>query len=318
MTADGKRLVVSDMQRGELAVFSLGGQLDKRVERPGLGALEFDRPFRIARDGAGFLLLDGNEHLLELDGALVPRQGWILPHSEDLGQGLPFQGERGKVAEVFLWEAVGSDASLVARGDVRDAKGWRSGVFRFTRRAPFRVSQLAEIPAFPDTHYLYYLNLKPTLATLGDAIYELRFAARPEVRRLAPEPRSWPAPKPLDLQLPLLAGLGGREGQPQLYAKLRTLPMQAGLYAWQGGLYLVSWQPGSAGDLRWSLWRLDLERGWRGPMSLDLPPEVVSVVVAPGPQSWALLLSGQLTAPEQQAFLGVKLLPAESIRKALE
>jgi hypothetical protein len=315
--ADGQRLVVTDKDKGELDAYSLAGDLVQRLDRPGLGPLEFNQPFRLVRRAAGFLLLDGNEHLVELDNKMVPREGWILPHPEDVGQGLPFRTERGEVAEVFLWEADGLNDSFVARGDVRDPKGWRSGVVRLTRKSPFVASFLDERPISGDTRYLYYLNLKPTLATVGEAVYEVRFATRPEIWQLSPQRRSWPVPKPLDLELPVLPRLGGWTGQPRLFARLRTAPMPAGLYAWRDRLYLLSWEPVDGGNLRWGLWRLDFASGWRGPLRLELPAGAVSAVIAPGERSWAFLVSGPVSAPEKQPFLGVKLVPADRILREL-
>lgn len=309
-----KQLVVTDWNVRALKVFDLKGRLVRQAESS--KSLPLDRPDRIVPDGDGFLVLDSDAHLLWLDRNLAQRAHWRLPSRSGAKPNQPLLADRGPITEAFFWEAVPHGHRIVVSGDVQDASGWRTGIGEIAKREPLSYRLLVEKPT-KNPWYLYDVNLQPSLASTGTALYALDFNGKAQLHRIEPRPARFNLPPPLDAPLAQLGPLGGRNNALRLFARLRSQPLPASLVAWQGNLYLLGWVPGAAGTLEWRLWRFDGQGHWRGPSTLALLPQAREVLCIPGSESWAFVLKGDLVEPEQQKILGLQLIAADTVLRGL-
>ncbi len=312
----GDSLFVVDSQAAALEVFDLQGRHLRTVKHLGLGELDFNQPGNLVPWTGGFLLDSAGLHLLWLDSALSPKQGWILPSRRNPPDAREVVSNRGPIQEIAVWQAAPlSDRAVILTGDYLDAKGWRHGVARLDGGEPLRLTVLAE-RRVDDPHYLFELHQRPNLARVGDAIYELRFGTSPSVERVFPSPEHVALPKPFDAPLQPLGGLGGRDRYLSLFAKLRTQPLPASIQGNQESLYLLTWTPQAAGGLQWDLWRWSTP-AWHGPMRIDAPAQTRDVLMIPGASRWAFLFRPAPSTPETQTVLGFRIVNSAEIERKL-
>ncbi len=312
----GDSLYLVDLRGASISVHDLQGGRLHAVKRPGLGDLEFNRPLRLSPRQGGYLLDDGGLHLLWLDASLKPQRGWILPSRSAPPDARKVVSDRGPLQEIAMWQSAPAGAqAAVVTGDYLDAKGWRNGAALLESGDSLRLKLLAERPV-DNPNYLYELNLVPNLASVGGAVYELRFAGSPTVERLLPSPRQIPLPKPFDKPLAPLGKMGGAENALRLFARLRSQALPVAIHGWADDLYLMTWTPQAGGALRWDLWRW-AEKEWRGPWPVPAPPAARDVRAVPGPVHWAFLYKAAPRSPESQNLLGFRLVSSSEIERRL-
>jgi hypothetical protein len=318
MSPDGQHLVFNDAANASLRVFDLQGRFAREVKSPGLGATNFNLPLYLSPHPSGFLVLDSTR-LVWVDAELKPESGWILPDRSEPPGTLDVTGDRGPFVEVALWEACALDSrTAIVFGDFLDAKGWRKGVAKLRPmgdgglRLDLLASEVVQ-EGSPSPYYLLPLNLHPSIAAAGREVYQLRFGTTASLERLLPSPRSIPLPKPFDGPLPLLGPLGGRENQPLLFARLGATPLPRSIHSWRGSIYLATSTPKPKGEVGFALWRWDEKLGWRGPMTLDTPPETREVALAPGASGVVALFKKAIVKPEEQELIGFRLLKPETL-----
>jgi hypothetical protein len=120
---------------------------------------------------------------------------------------------------------------------------------------------------------------------------------------------------------PLSAFPEGFEAYPalQISADLRRVPalfetverchMAAGLYGWNGRLFVLARRPGAASDETvWSLTRIDPQRD-EVVGTLELPTAAAHLTVIPGPRHWAILEKGPVRGFGQQDISTLLLIP---------
>lgn len=311
----GDSLLLVDSQGEAIHVCDLQGHCMRTVKRPGIGELDFPHPNLLVPWKGGYLVDSGNLQLVWLDAALSPVQGWILPRRNPHPDSRKVVSDRGPLQEMTVWQAVPSgERAVILTGDYLDAKGWRHGVARLEGGDTLRLTLLSE-RRVDDPHYLYEIHQFPNLVAVDNAVYELRFGEAPSVERILPAAEHIALPRPFDAPLPALAGMGGREAYPRLFAKLRTIPLPAAIQGWRNGLYLLTWTP-QGGALEWNLWRREAP-GWRGPLRIAAPPQARDALMVPGPTRWAFIFKSSPSAPEKQGVLGFQLMDSAEIERRL-
>jgi hypothetical protein len=230
-----------------------------------------------------------------------PLQTYALESSSRNAKGERFAG-------MFQWEPVGRD--VVTASDIQGPgeNQWMGGIVRFPRDRPTEFKPLASFGRHDAERDFYRLGY-PYIAALGNTAYVLRmtnvpglFEDRPDngaktdylVAVADPLPDLNNSNSQLNPQLP---SYRTREDFVTLMAAVERSTMPAGLYGWQGHLYVLSRSPDGSGGSAWKLLKLKVES--REPHAVPiaaatLPTKAHHLTVIPGPRFWAFVEKGRV------------------------
>ncbi len=310
------QLLIPEPLEGRLLVYGLDGTrlsvfgADPAVRR------ELRRPVVVERGSSRVNLLDSAWQLLELGSDLAAQRNWRLPGDRSSGaRPLVLEADRGPVRDLAVTDFTRFGESWLLAADLKDNAGWRSGVVELNADLGDPVRWLYPLPAGEDPWVLYRTHRLRSLAATSQGAFLLTSQGIARLEQLLPERRTLELPPPFRQTLPLLPleHFGGSRGFPLLHAKLRSLPFASALHTFRERLYLLTWQPVEAGNLRWQLWRLEADHSWAAPIELDAPPGTREIVVASGASSLALLFRGGLRSAEGSPVLGWRLLRSNEL-----
>lgn len=296
----GERLLVVDVVEGSIDVYSLSGDLERTIKRPGPDALGFSRPNTIFPTQTGYLVRDGGDRFVELRRDFTPVRSFELgatgPHAWD---GAPFQ-----------WSAF--DRGVVAYGDFRlGTQPWKTGIFRF---APGAQPQfLKELPG-REAKEPYLLD-GDYVVTAGHFAYVLAFSPDyglfqvdgNSVRLLTGLPPGFGA-------LPHLPESHGRSSTALLYAALSHAKGVSGLVAADDRIYVLL-RNFEDGRRTWLLAEYDPAKQATVAI-MELPGSADHVEIAAGKKWLAVISKGAFLADERFAPGNVTLIPMTALRAA--
>jgi hypothetical protein len=202
---------------------------------------------------------------------------------------------------------------LVSFSDVRGSDGgWRSGWFRLSHFGEPALAAIREVER-EDREDVYNRLGFPYAAAADERAWVLVMAEEPYLlevagdrrRRLAAFPAGF-APRP---RLPAVAG--GRD-LPAVMAAVERSALPAGLYASRGLLHVLTRRPGARQGTVWEVTAIDPAAD-RVIARVRLPTSAPHLVAAPGPERWAFLEKGSLTAPGEQETRALLFVPAWSL-----
>ena len=301
----GSELLLADTRTKRLLRYSQTGQWLGDGPEAIESELENFFPNGVRAKRNGFLLELAKGRLMALDEAFVPgEQREVYGMNETGGQKRSFQS-------LFLWEPIGEE--ILAFGDLKDAQDqWSSALVRFTlgRSPEFRI--LLTFSLGHPTRTFYRLGY-PYIAALGDTGYVLLMEKN--VRLCANRKRGGGlAPLGFDLPGPAVNPVLPVLSTTDAAATMRAVEqsaMYAGLYGWDGYLYLLSRAPeGSA--VRWTLTKIHPDKGIIG--SAILPTRANHLTVVPGPTAWALVEKGPVRSYGVQTVSSVWMVDSAKIR----
>jgi len=235
-----------------------------------------------------------------------------------------------RIESLWGWTLAGGD--LLGYGDVSfdGRQRWESGVFRLSLSNPQNLEVAFSTPLAlenpesekPDTSRAFYRLGLPFLAALKDEKDDTRYVGyvllmkdrlgiyrhekgRPTLDFVTALPRG------LEVS-PQLPDLKRKEDFPSVMRAVEQSTMPAGLWGWNGHLFLLSRAPAGT-KTRWTLTKIDPRQG-AVLGSIVLPTEANHLTVVPGPSWWAFVEKGPVLGFGNQNIDSAVLVPSQALR----
>lgn len=211
-----------------------------------------------------------------------------------------------RVSGLFQYSAIGDD--LIAVSDVHDtlANRWFTAVVRVPLTGDANFEVIEDIGDFKAQSKIPYISGFPSIAAMGSSVFFLRFdlgvvpllykydSENGGVERVS-------LPEPLTFQLPIFPPLETIGADKDLFYKkvdeaVNSEIFPAGLYAWEGNLYVLVRTPGKNRVApRWHLIRFNPADATRyTKIELDLHNNPEHLTLVPGPVLWAVVEKGPI------------------------
>jgi hypothetical protein len=298
-SASGDHLLLVDVVAGEIESYSLSGNRERSIIRPGQDQLDFSRPNAIVSTPSGYMIMDGGSRFVLLDRVLAPTRAF------NIGGDPPLAWD----AAPFNWAP--TEGGLVAYGDLRAPNApWKTGLFRVSWGDPLKFEFLKEMPNGAAREP--YLLESDYVVRAGQRAYLLAFEPAYGVfevdgrrlRLLTGLPAGFGS-------LPPLPESHGRSSMAILYAALARTKSVSGLLVAGDRLYVLL-RDVSAGRRRWLLAEYDpLQQ--KTVAILNLPTSSEHVEVAAGNKWLAIVEKGPFLADERFAPGNVILVPVTAL-----
>lgn len=306
---DHKEVVAVDAVGGRLLRYGLDGRSVGAVVRPGRGSLDFNHPGLLLPNDGGYVLRDSRGgKLLWMDRSFEPTRA-LDPRLEPLGSGFAFVDLTRPVLLDDRNEAVGLTTYQTEDGAWHQAfarVGW----------TPLRVLEVVErIPRDSPEKDLISMQHTDLLTRVDSGVWALRYGEPSSLLRLWPEPKNLTAFPQGFGTLPRLPENQGFASIPTRSRALERATVPVGLYGRANDLYLLTRRPRGEGGTLWQLHRIDPEEDVLR-YSVELPTTAHEVVLAPGPEWWAILEKKSITAPGEQEIPSMLLVPSSWIEDA--
>lgn len=311
------RLVVLDYRQERLVVVNLrnggwgavGGWADE--------ALKGRRPIAVRASAGGVLLEQAAPaKIVPLDEHLAIRPGtqYLVDDSR--------HADGTVLDSMWIWETAGDD--VVACGDLYYGSGekgnpanWFTGVVRFPLAAPAEFRTMLEFDLNDRTALGCRLRL-PLIASVGERTYVLKLA---DVPRIVVSSPASPEPRPLRGDFPerfaftpSLPTVPESKEVPFVLQELTKATMPAGIFGWEGQLYLLSRSPAANGEgTDWWLTRIDPETE-EVVGSVRIGSRATHLMMVPGAEEWALIEKGPVDSFEDQDLESILVVPASEVR----
>lgn len=269
----------------------------------------------------------GDEMLLEL---ATPHRIVRLDAGLDLrpGSARPMIGSRradgDRIESIWTWEPAASGREIVACSDVSAGAGdgdgatsWSTELLRVPVADPAAFVSLYQAPVGTPLRLACRLGL-PLIATLDSTAFFLAPAAGAEPVRIYRHAPGDPQARALDAfpqafaRWPDLPVDFRRDEYAALWRRIERSSLPAGLFGWEGALYLLAREPAAEGTA-WSLIKID-PRADRVLGGMRLNSSASDLLIAPGRDSWAVVEKGPALSLGAQDVLRVIHLPADQLR----
>ncbi|MDX1998922.1 MAG: hypothetical protein SF066_14490, partial [Thermoanaerobaculia bacterium] len=227
--------------------------------------------------------------------------------------GLSVGGDQ-TIGSVFSWAA--TQKHFFGFGNLRSKEDWTTAFYRIELSGQARASVITELQRFAPERVWFRLGF-PFVTMLGERGCALRITEGPAVScfDLEASPireqrlRSFPeelanAPDLKDYETP--------EEFTALLGQVESSTMPAGLYGWEGDLFLL-WRRQLSGKQEWLISRIDPNDDRIYPPIL-LPTRATHLMVIPGPVNWAIVEKGRVEQFGVQAVESIKLVSSSYIR----
>lgn len=268
---DGKELVIIDGEAARLIRYSPAGRRLGFVERLGMAPYSISSPTQLHATPKGFVVRNEFYYWVWLDFDFKP---------------LRVEGPAGAERIAMLDEVLLGDDQIAGFGSVKKTgRPWLAGLLQ-VRLRPLRAVELVEELSLASAEGSFHKSLFPTVAAAGSVAYILRLASPPFIQRIAPHKRLRSFPGGFD-NLPTLPPLSGPAAVPSVEKALSQATMPIALYGAGRFLFLLTRQPTQQGTT-WKLHKIDPEKD-RLLGSTTLPTTAFELVLAPGPEKWAIL-----------------------------
>jgi hypothetical protein len=285
--------------------------------------LRDQKPLRIQAGGPEgpklFIEFQGNRfHAVDDKMNLDPREEKI--------SGASVQGRGVEVGSLLDWQIAAGDvvayASFVRAKtpeEWKDLDNWSVGFLRYPYGQQWNL-EIYRHMKFPDPGEVFYRLGYPMLGAVGRDVYALgvedSFPVLYRFRKDQKPVRMVNAlPKEIaDRRLPALPNLMVSSDYPQVMKTVEESLMPAGLYGWQGSLFLLYRVPEPQGT-RWMIAKIS---GNQADEPVQLPTRANHVTLIPGPENWAVLEKGPIHALGTQELKGVRLIPSKRFEGTLQ
>lgn len=303
---DGRRLLVPAVLDGLVRVFE-GGVLVDELKRPGGGRLEWTKPSGIAAVDDGYIVSERSQHLIWLNHALEPFDGLFLDRRAAIDT----------VAEIalFQWAATPHGQIFMVADVKRDDGGWVPGYHSLELGTESSL-QTHLVTKVEDDDRRFYTRAIPMVAIAAGKGYFLRLEREPYIFAADRPSASLSAFPKRYRQIPVMPPDQGFGSFRQEMETLARATMPAGLFGRGDRLYLLTREPRQEGGARWQLHAIDPVAD-RLDHVIELPTRASFLVVAPGPEQWAVLELGPYRDPmPQQDLDSLLLLPSSWVDDA--
>jgi len=228
------------------------------------------------------------------------------------------------VDKVFMWTVLTGEKGeeVVAFADVKlGERSWWTGFVRFPLGNPAAVELIQTVDHEERT---FYRITYPYIAKVGKTAYILRMDNQMGLYRVEAGENGRSQLKPLRsfeeiYRFPSLSPQLPIFRQPEDFAvvmrRVEHSSMPAGLYAWNGFLYVLSRQP-RQGSTQWSLSKINpASDEYMGTATLS-SVQANHVSLVPGPHKWAAIEKGPVKGLTAQEVKSLFLIPAATNERA--
>lgn len=271
---DGMELVVTDTAASRLIRYSSTGRFLGLVDQLGMEPYNISSPTDVHATPKGFVVRNQFYYWVWFDHDFKP---------------LKVEGPTGDERVAMVDEVLLSDGDLTGIGSIKKpGKPWLQGLVR-VRPGPLRAVEIVEEMPFDTAEGSFHRVLYATVAAAGSSAYALRLANPPFIERVAPRARLKAFPGGFS-QLPTLPPLYGPSDAMAVEKVMSQASIPTALYGSGRFLFLLTRQPADKGTA-WKLHKIDPEKD-RLVGSVTLPTTAFELVLAPGPEKWAILEKG--------------------------
>ena len=310
-TPDGSELLLIDSLYRAVVRYSPTGRALGTLPAPMSVALK-NKFYPSAGKGVGAdLILEVGDSLLVLDERYNPKS--ITNVVGTWGKG------KLNMAGLFQWAPLGS-GEVIGIGDIQgpSEEQYTGAFLRFPLSNPAAPKVLRSF-SIKDPERIFYRTGYPYAATLGRLGY---FLSMENVMSIYASDESGNLRRlnafPAELKLaPTVPAFKNRDDFAPLMAAIEKSTMPAGLYAWEGALYVLSRTPFGSQGTRWSLVKIDPMRDEVTGTSV-IPSNADHLTVIPGPREWAFIEKGPVKAWGLQAIPKVLFVPSALLRGVLK
>lgn len=225
--------------------------------------------------------------------------------------------DNAKLVAVLRWALEGS--TLFGYGNFRLANGdLNTGFYAVNLRD---TTDAQVIASFPESHeaMTWYRLGYPYIAAVGEEGYVLKVNGALSIGKIV---RKEPSGRytlehfsALPEELTTAAALPEfttPEDYVSLMKAIEEMEVPAGLYGWEGHLYLL-WRESHDNQQEWWLSKIDPKNGkYLG--KAQLPSSANHLMVVPGPRYWALVDRGQIRGLGMQSVKSVTFIPSSEIQ----
>jgi hypothetical protein len=291
-TPDGSQLLIVDSLYNTILRYGSSGESLGPVGEPTKSMVADELPVTGKFRGEDFIL-EGTDGLMLFDKNFhrVTTKKFQLATNH----------EGWKITGLWEWQPVGK-TDIVAFADIGHGsnpyleKNAKSAFIRFPLQDPtqFEILQSDKVTGPPNKGY--FRSTYTYITSLGETAYYLSMneglALYRQEKGKGQENISERLPK--GLTSPPLRDWQRASDFLGWMADVEKESMPAGLFGWNGSLYLLYRTP-QRGGTRWMLYGID-PTGKMQPSRVELPIQANHVTVIPGPQKWAFLEKGPVVA----------------------
>lgn len=302
--SSGEQLLLVDVLEGKVLQYNLQGKRTEAVSNPA-----FRNPILIHRAGPDEVWVEDEDgRLVELNGKLEqPRE--LIQLTEKV------KSSKGSLRSVLGWVPL-SLSEVMVFGDIQRTKGATGAVLRVPLKEPASFQILREIGLETPEHRFFMVG-QPYLAAVQSKPYFLISADTPQVvgpkgagfrivRRNAESGATEPFGRP---DLPKRVTMSTTA---LLFEGLERSSTSAGLYGWNGSLFVLMRTPAGKGATSWSLMKIDPSTGKRL-WNRAIDTRANHLIVVPGDKYWAFVEKGPVKGPGNQEVRSYLRVPASVI-----
>lgn len=311
---DGRTLAFVDAMTQRIVKIAEDGSSLGVVTGPSGELVRSLSPRLLRARGSDGILIEGDVEgqqgvrLVAFDRGFSPRSSLKVSNVSHKSLGITIYG-------IYDWQPVGKD-DVVAFADF--ARGprtsdWTSGFLRFSLNTPDDLTVLSQ-GGLNDPQRVFSRLSYPYIAAIDDTAYILTMGVSTDLYKNTKSSLDLQRLEEFRSQLtPIsLGNLDAWADFPRLMRRVERSSMPAGLYAWNGSLYVLARRP-EGKFTRWTLTRLSPETG-RKLGTVILPTKANHLTVVPGPRHWAFLEKGPIQAGNRQQVETVLFVPSSRFR----
>jgi hypothetical protein len=313
-------LTLIDAFRSQIVDYAINPRSAAAVPREIARDMRNQKPQRIQAGGAG-----GPNMYIEFAGnrfrAVDEKLDFVGQRAETIVDS-SVKSNGFTVAGVLDWQIADGDfvayatfVSTAAAGDEKawsDLENWSTGFVRYPYGQPWRV-EFFRLAKFSNPNTVLYRLGYPMLAAVGKDVYALVVENDTPIlyrfrKGQKPEPLANTFPREIaNRQIPALPNFVNYWDYPLVMRAVEDSVMPAGLYGWNGSLFLLYRIPEPKGT-RWMIAKL-VNGQFIEPSRL--PTRADNVTLIPGPEYWALLEKGPIQELGTQKLEQAILIPSQ-------
>lgn len=303
-----KSILLVDTSTKSIFHISIAGKLVRQVITSRLGAEGRFEPALLQVGSSGYVVEDGEGHLMWLDEDYAVQHQAFLANTQDRDGNL--------AGGIWTWVDLGRE--IIAFGDKgknpNSTEGWSTAILRFRSEKPTDFETVHDLDLKSKTGLFSRLGF-PILASAGGKAYILLVEGAPGIYEIGSGIRRLRA-FPLGYEgFPDLVEFD-RKTAPLMYKKIEQSQSVAGIYGRGDFLYILTRRPDAFGEgIIWFLSKVDPVKE-EVVSAVPLPTSSANLVLIPGKSYWALVEKGRVESLGNQKIDSIKLVPASIIESS--
>jgi len=307
---DEKSILLVDTSTKSIFHISIAGKLVRQVITSRLGAEGRFEPALLQVGSSGYVVEDGEGHLMWLDENYAVQNQIFLANTQDKDGNL--------AGGIWTWVDLGGE--IIAFGDKgknpNSTEGWSTAILRFKLGSPTGFETVHDLDLKSKTGLFSRLGF-PILASAGGKAYILLVEGAPGIYEIGSGIRRLRA-FPLGYEEFPDLGEFNRKTAPLMYKKIEQSKSVAGIYGRGDFLYILTRRPDAFGEgIIWFLSKVDPVKE-EVVSTVPLPTSSANLILIPGKNYWALVEKGRVESLGNQKIDSFKLIPTGVIESSLQ